>query len=126
MSVDGFIQEAIARGEQEGVRALDPASAMVFLISEAEVMCDKDGIDSFVDTYGAPGLSDAAWAFDAVGATSIADGLQRLADAAPALPESLLDVVNRLITDRCGYDYEAIAQAIERLQQISSVRNSSG
>jgi hypothetical protein len=117
MNVDDFIKQAIARGERQGLRALDPASAMVFLISEAEVLCDKDGIDSFVDKYGAPGLSDAADAFDAVGATSIAEGLRRLSVAAPALPEYLLVLVNRLITDRSGYDYDAITKAIERIRQ---------
>jgi hypothetical protein len=117
MSVDDFIHEAIARGAREGLAGLDAASAMVFLISEAEVACDKDGIDAFIHRYGAAGLSDAARAFNAIGASLIAAALRRLAVVVPPLPESLLNSVNRLITDRCGYDYEAIARAVEQLRQ---------
>jgi len=77
----------------------------------------KDAIDSFIDRYGAAGLSDVARAFNAIGAKLIAAGLRRLAVAVPPLPESLLDSVNRLITDRCGYDYDAIIRAIDQLRQ---------
>ncbi len=117
MSIDAFIERAIERGAREGLQALDAASATVFLISELELACDKDGIDSFIDRYGAAGLSDAARAFDAIGASFIAEGLRSLALAAPPRRESLLDSVNRLVTDRSGYDDDAIARAIERLRR---------
>jgi hypothetical protein len=70
---------------------------MVFLVSEAEVLCDMEGIDAFIDKYGVPGLYEAAAASD-VGASAIADGLRNLAVAVPTPSEHLLNTVNGLIT----------------------------
>ena len=43
---DAFINAAIEAGFCNGVEALDANERLIFLISEAEVHCDKDGIRS--------------------------------------------------------------------------------
>ena len=52
-SADAFITEAIERGERDGADSLDETARAVFLLSELEVSCDKDGIDTFLNGYGA-------------------------------------------------------------------------
>jgi hypothetical protein len=54
-----------------------------FLVSEAEVDCDKDGIDSFVDRYGARGLTDLGCAYESIGAAELAVLARRTADSIP-------------------------------------------
>jgi hypothetical protein len=44
----------------------------VFLIAEAEVDCDKDGIDSFVDRYGARSLTHLGCPYESIGAAELA------------------------------------------------------
>ena len=66
MNADEFITAAV-RGT-----VIDSGHAQlarwVFLISEAEVDCNKEGIDSFVDRYGARGLTDLGCAYESIGA----------------------------------------------------------
>ena len=94
---DAFISAAIETGARDGVEALDADQRLVFLISEAEVLCDKDGIDTFLDHYRPRWLADTAAAFAAVGATEIAAALGAITlDAQPDDP--LLDRANELIT----------------------------
>lgn len=117
MDTNEFIRDAIQRGMRDGIDMLDEASRLVFLTSEAEVYCDKDGIDSFIDRYGKAGLQLAADAFEAVGGEAIAAGLRDIARALPKAPEFLLSGVNHLITEQAGYEYEGIAAAIQRAQR---------
>ncbi len=57
LSVDDFIEQSIARGARDDLPELGRrTAAMVFLISEAEVYCANDGIDSFIERYGAKGV----------------------------------------------------------------------
>jgi hypothetical protein len=114
VNTDELIAEAIARGLREGAGALDAASAVAFWISEAEVYCDKDGVDALIWRYGTDGLAAAARAFAEVGATLIAQALIQL--AADPSSERRLETVNGLITKRAGYDYEMIASAMQRLR----------
>lgn len=112
MSPDEFISEAIDLGSRNGVTSLDPEQRMVFLISEAEVDCDINGIDTFLSRYSPTWLPETAAAFDAIGAVDIAAGLRAIG------PETqhngpLLDRLNELITSRAGYDYEAIRRVVE-------------
>jgi hypothetical protein len=107
-----FIDEAIKIGEQFGLKALSPLQRKVFLISEAEVCCDKDGIDSFIDSYEPSILLEAAEAFSAVGASAIATGLKEIARSTPPINEGLPNRVNELICNRSGYNADSIARYI--------------
>jgi hypothetical protein len=114
---DAFIETAIEAGSRtaEGGReigALDADQRLVYLISEAEVLCDMDGIPAFIDRYYPQWMEEAAAAFAEVGAAEIATGLRAI--AADVGNDPLLDRVNALITSRAGYDYETIRKAVER------------
>jgi hypothetical protein len=116
--LDAFINTAIEQGsrgrlEGPGVGALDADQRLVFLISEAEVLCDMEGIDSFLDRYFPQWMEETAAAFAEVGAAEIAVTLRAI-DADTIRDDPLLDRANDLITSRTGYDYEAICQAVER------------
>jgi hypothetical protein len=112
MDLDRFIQTAIKKGEQSGGRMLDPLRRTIFLLSELEVYCDKDGIDSFLDRYGAVELRAVADMLRDAGAAETADSLCRLADALPQHDERLLNSANDLVSNRTGYDYDAIARVV--------------
>jgi len=112
MSPDQFINEALDLGSHNGVASLDPDQRMVFLISEAEVDCDMNGIDTFLHRYGPDWLSETTAAFEAIGATDIAAGLRAI-DPETQRDDPLLDKVNGLITSRTGYDFDAIRRVIE-------------
>ena len=88
-------------------------NASFLLISEAEVRCDKDGIDFFLDCYRPNWIQETARAFAAVGAAEIAAALGAITlDTLPDDP--LLDRANKLITSRSGYDYDAIRKVVEQ------------
>ena len=112
MEYEWLIDEAIKRGMQSGLDALSPLQRAVFLISEAEVYCDMDGIDSFVGRYEPAVLLEASAAFSAVGATAIAAGPEDIAQASPTADEGLLNRVNELICNRSGYNADSIARYI--------------
>jgi hypothetical protein len=114
MTPDEFITAAIERGQVSGAASLDADERLVFLISEAEVCCDMDGIDSLLDKYVSADLVDCVAAFFEVGASDIAKALGRIVEGLPARPEPALGVVDALIKDRVGYDYGAIRTAIAR------------
>jgi hypothetical protein len=105
MNSDAAIRDAIEQGERHGLGSLVGVQKLVFAISEAEVYCDKDGIDGLIHRYGAPAMRTFAQAFDAVGAVEIAAALIALTKDEP-IPEALLERVDTLITDRQGYAYE--------------------
>ena len=108
-----FIDTAIEVGSRDGIGALDADQRLVYLISEAEVLCDIDGIDNFLDLYFPQWKEETAAAFAEVGAPEIAIGLRAIT-AQTMRDDPLLDRVNGLITGRVGYDYESIRQAVER------------
>lgn len=108
MTPDEFINDSIERGALNGLANLNKDRSRIFLISEAEVYCDMEGIDSFIDKYGTDGVLQCAEAFRTIGALEIADGMSSICSSSPDAPEALLSMVNSLITDRAGYDYEAI------------------
>lgn len=112
LTPDAFIEAAIKLGAQNGVASLDPDQRLVFLISEAEVYCNMDGVDAFLDHYRQDWLSEAAEAFHAVGAVEIAVGLRSI-NADTQHDDPLLEQINTLITNCAGYDYEAIRRVIE-------------
>ena len=103
-----LINAAIRRGEAEGLASLSPCEAVVFAVSEAEAYCDKDGLDALIHRYGAAHMTIFADAFRKIGAHEIASALRAIADAAHPIPEHLLSVANKLVTDRQGYSPASI------------------
>jgi hypothetical protein len=112
MEYERFIDEAVKLGMRSGLAALSPLQRQVFLISEAEISCDMDGIDSFVGSHEPAILLEASEAFSAVGASAIAAGLKEIAQASPSADGGLLGRVNKLICNRSGYNAESIARYI--------------
>jgi len=115
---DAFINMALEAGsralrDRRGIGALDADQRLVYLISEAEVLCDMEGIDSFLDRYFPQWMEETAAAFAEVGAAEIAVALRAI-DADTIRDDTLLDRANDLITSRTGYGYVAIRQAVER------------
>jgi hypothetical protein len=106
MDADIFITSAIALGETSGLAALGSLQQIVFAVSEAEVTCDVDGIDNLIYRYGADSLPLFGRAYAEIGAAEIAEALRQLATS--PMSESLLGRTNSLISNRTGYDYEAI------------------
>ncbi len=95
--------------------SLNPVEATVFAISEAEVYCDMDGIESLLDRYGIDAMERFATAFLTIGASEIAAALHAIS-AFPLIPvpRELLSLANELVSDRKGYSYENIASFVER------------
>ena len=114
-----FVDTAIEVGSRDGIGALDADQRLVYLISEAEVLCDINGIDNFLDLYFPQWKEETAAAFAEVGAAEIAIGLRAIT-AETLRDDPLLDRVNDLIRGRAGYDYETIRKVVgERLAKRS-------
>lgn len=112
VDADSFINAAISKGAALGLEGLLPKERAVFLISELEVCCDIDGIDSFLDRYPETVL-ECAHLFEALGALELSQAFADVAKRMPTPPDDLLDGVNDLVTSRHGYDYESIVQWIQ-------------
>lgn len=112
MNADEFIRKAIDAGQHGEVSSLNPLQRAIFLISELEVLCDKDGIDSFLSNYGAGDLRLAADLLAVAGATTLSGVLTQLADELPHPQEAILHRASDLISDRSGYDYDALVHAV--------------
>jgi hypothetical protein len=108
---ESFIDAAIAAGERNGVAALDPDQRLVYLITEAECLCDMEGIDSFLSRYAPDWLPEAAAAFEAVGAAEIAAEL-RAAPAYASIGDPRLARLNELVGARAGYDHESLCRVV--------------
>lgn len=113
-SADDVIDAAIAAGQRDGIDSLDELGRWIYFISEAEVLCDKDGVDSFIDRYGPSGLFELSIAYRHLGAEALADAAREVARTLPAASEDALDRLNELVRDRRAYDHEAIRAAVER------------
>jgi hypothetical protein len=111
---DEFINAAIDKGQVSGLASLSPDERLVWLISEAEVCCDIDGIDTLLDRYSSAELAECVSAFAEIGATDIAEALRAVVSILPEREETALSKADTLIKDRIGYDYEAIRAAIDR------------
>jgi hypothetical protein len=117
MTTDDFITDAINRGQTEGIESLDAIQRIVFLISEAEVDCDMNGIDTFLNRYSPKWIPETAAAFEAIGATEIAMEMQNAHLDNFCTSDVKLNRLNEMITARIGYDYEAIRRPIEERRQ---------
>jgi hypothetical protein len=106
------IESILKRGTEGGVEALAPLERKVWLISEAEVLCDMEGIDSFLDRYITL-LPETVIAFAEVGATEIAESLQAIHDELPTRRAGLLNHANALVSARSGYDHDAVARLVK-------------
>ena len=113
-TADDFINAAIEKGQSGGLSRLDRDERFVYLISEAEVACDMDGVDTLLDRYTSAELAECASAFAEVGASAIAAALMEVVSALPAREEGPLGKADALIKDRVGYDYDAIREAVAR------------
>jgi hypothetical protein len=114
-SVGEFIRSAIDIGQRGGIRSLPPLQRAIFLVSELEVLCDKDGIEAFMDSYDVSDLRLAAELLGSAGAKSIASGLIQIADSLPSRQEDVLSRVNDLVVNRAGYDYDELARVVAQL-----------
>jgi hypothetical protein len=112
VNTDDFIRDVIEKGQRSGVDELDPIQRAVYLVSELEVRCDMDGIDSFLDRYPVSDLRTSAELLRAAGAAALADGLVQIADSLPHPDDALLTRVTDLVSGRAGYDYDSIARAV--------------
>lgn len=108
MTTEDFISASIERGAKEGLRALSAKERVVFLVSEAEVLCDMEGIDTLVDRIESKEVFGVSEAFAAIGASEIAACLRQIEEALPLRDDDALTRGNDLIRSRAGYSYEAI------------------
>lgn len=111
MDIAQFINQAIELGSSSGIEALAPVGADIFLISELEVSCDMNGIDTFINIHGVERLRRCAMVYRSIGALELANAILNVANS-NATDESMLDVANGLVTDRAGYDYEMLEKYV--------------
>jgi hypothetical protein len=109
-----IIDLALKRGAEKGLAGLSGWERRIYLISQAEILCDMEGVTTFLDQFETS-LPEAAEAFAAVGADEIAQSLRAICAALPQRPEELLDWAGQLISSRSGYDYDTILKAISRV-----------
>jgi hypothetical protein len=112
MDTEAFINAAITLGSRNGIDSLANNQRVVFLISEAEVLCDMEGIYAFLDRYEPEWIAETANAFEYVGAMQIALAFRELTTQT-LNREAMLDRLNTMITNRIGYNYDSIANAIQ-------------
>jgi hypothetical protein len=112
VDADEFITNAIDLGQKKGMTSLSPMQRIVWMVSEAEVYCDKDGIDALIDHYGLSAMLEFAQAFHAVGASEIAQAIAQIPIRSGEHREVSFDLANRLIRSRHGYSYESIRAAV--------------
>ena len=117
MDYNYFINEAIARGSRDGIASLNADQRLVFLISEAEVNCDINGIDAFIERYAPDWIPETASAFERIGANRIAAEFQKFMSNRID-PDVIKESLNTLIADRTGYDYDSIVHVLK--QSISN------
>lgn len=117
MTSDDFINHAIDCGQRNGLKSLDGDQRLVYLIAEAEADCDMNGIDTFLDRYAPDWIAETADAFDTVGASEIANEMRNAPVDALFSGDARLTRLNDLITNRVGYDYDAIKRVIEERQR---------
>ena len=109
--VEGEIAEAVEAGRLNGMDGLNNWQRTVFLIAEAELLCDM-GAD-FADDYAAEFLADGfAVAFRNIGAVEITDLFVDLAaDMGNSENEQALAAA---VSNRLGYDYRTVADYVSR------------
>jgi hypothetical protein len=109
---DEFIDKAVKTGSRNGIEALDADQRFVYLVSEAEVYCDMQGINGFLDRYSPQWIEETAAAFAELGASEIATTFRTIA-ANAMWDDQLLEHITTLIVSRSGYDYDTVRRAIK-------------
>ena len=103
--VEGAIAEAVEAGRLNGMDGLNNWQCTVFLIAEAELLCDMG----------------AAATFRNIGAVEIADLFVDLAaDMGKFENEQALAAA---VSNRLGYDYRTVADYVSRCMDRPSERN---
>lgn len=105
------IERAISHGGQSGIAAFSSVERVVWLISEAETLCDMEGIDAFLSRYAGDLLLETAAAFHSVGAVETGQALRAIHCVSPPSDE-LLTRAESLICGRVNYDYDAILRYV--------------
>ena len=115
MSADEFITAAV-----QGIvidSGLAQLARWVFLISEAEVDCDKDIAtkmeSTLSSTAAARGLTDLGCAYESIGAAQLAAPARRVANSTPSANDVDLERMNELVCARAGYDHSSIRALVE-------------
>ena len=111
MDIESYIQNAIEIAASKGLESLDPCQKSIFYISEAEVTCNMDGIDSLIDRYGQKAMACFSTAYSQIGAHSISALFAVIATG--DIDEETLSEINELITNREDYSYNSISKYIE-------------
>lgn len=75
MQKPGLVDRILERGAEGGLESLRGKERLVWLLSECEVICDLEGMDSFLAHYGEH-LDEVALAFERAGAPAIAEALR--------------------------------------------------
>src|SRR5437016_3121985 len=99
VTADEFINASIDKGQSGGLTSLGPDERLVYLVSEAEVYCDMEGIDSLLDRYSSAELAECVSAFAEIGATEVADALRAVVSVLPEREESALSRADALIKE---------------------------
>jgi len=114
MKIDKYIEEAVTVGDKNGIESLSELQKNIYIIAEAEISCDMDGIDSFIEKYNKKGVLEASVAYSLIGAIDIAKGLKEIAKALPNPSETVLERTNSFITERYNYSYESIKNYVAK------------
>ncbi len=113
MTTDDFVSSAIERGGKDGIHTLTEKERVVYLVSESEVLCDMEGIETLVEHIERKEIFGVSEAFAAIGAEAIASCLKKIEESLPARDDDAMMQAEDLIIARAGYSYEAIKRFVE-------------
>lgn len=108
MDFDTTINKIIDKGESFGLDGMIAYERIIYLISEAEVYCDMEGIDSFVDHYKEDGIKELIEGYRKIGANELSETFSNLINAEAHEKGEILDELNEMITSRKGYNSGSI------------------
>ena len=118
MNPEKYINDALKRGNYLPLDHLGPKEKIIFLISEAELCCDMDGIDSLFEKYNESFYEDFRKSFSSIGASQIGQLFDDLKSANHEARETILEELNNLITSRHGYSHESIVEFLLKKQTL--------
>ncbi|TLX73739.1 hypothetical protein E9993_14875 [Labilibacter sediminis] len=110
MDFDLLINNIVDKGESLGIDGMVGYERIIFLISEAEVYCDMEGIDSFIDNYNNENLLELVEGYKKIGALELSKGFINLINSQKEEKDAILEQLNDMITSRQGYNYDSIKE----------------
>ena len=119
-----IIESAFRKSRQVEFAQLSSLERQIVLLGHAGTLSDMGGVDLFLDRYSA-WLPEAVGAFQAVGASEVAQCLTAIQIALPAHPDHLLDRATDLLCARVGYDHDAVLRFVAS-QPNSNCEDSGG